>query len=186
VSGKLILVVGQSGAGKDSIIRYAMEKFKTDPQFVFPRRVITRQADIAAEDHDTMDVQEFLALKAQDGFALSWQAHDLHYGVPAQLNSELDAGRHVIVNVSRTILPDMPKLYPNYLIVEITAPPEILEARISARGRSTDGNITKRATRNVSPPPAGPYHFVISNEMSLQEAGEAFCALIEKQTYSAA
>jgi ribose 1,5-bisphosphokinase len=178
VSGKLILVVGPSGAGKDSIIGYAKEKFKNDPQFIFPRRIITRQADVAAEDHDTMDVREFLALKAKDGFALCWQAHDLHYGLPAQINSELDAGRHVIINVSRTILPDMPKLYPNYMVAEITASHEILAARIAARGRATDGNAVKRASRSVSAPSPDSRHFVIRNETSLREAGETFCALV--------
>jgi ribose 1,5-bisphosphokinase len=178
VSGKLILVVGPSGAGKDSVIRYAMEKFKNDPRFIFPRRVITRQADIAAEDHDTMDVIAFLAVKSQGGFALSWQAHDLHYGVPAQINSELDAGRHVIINVSRTVLPDMPKLYPNYIMVEVTASHEILAARIAARGRATDGNAVKRASRSVSAPSSDSHHFVIHNETSLREAGETFCALV--------
>ncbi len=178
MSGKLILVVGPSGAGKDSIIRYAKAKFKDDPQFVFPRRVITRKADIAAEDHDTIDVPAFLALKSQSGFALSWQAHDLHYGVPAQINNELADGKHVMVNVSRTILPDMPQLYPNYMVVEITAAPEILETRIAARGRATDGNVVKRATRKVDPPSTHSRHFVIRNETRLREAGEAFCALV--------
>jgi ribose 1,5-bisphosphokinase len=178
VSGKLILVVGPSGAGKDSVICYAMEKFKDDPQFVFPRRVITRQADVKAEDHATMDVPAFLALRSQGGFALSWQAHDLHYGVPAQINNELAEGRHVIVNVSRTILPDMPKLYPNYMVVEITASSEILASRIAARGRATDGDVARRATRKVDPPSPSACHFIIINETSLVEAGETFCALV--------
>ncbi len=178
MSGKLILVVGPSGAGKDSVIRYAMEKFKGDPQFTFPRRVITRQADVTAEDHDSIDVPNFLALKSQGGLALSWQAHDLHYGVPAQINNDLAVGKHLIVNVSRTILPDVPKLYPNYMVVEITASPEILETRILERGRATDGNVFKRATRKVSAPSLDPRHFVIRNETSLPEAGEEFCALV--------
>lgn len=178
MSGKLILVVGPSGAGKDSVIRYVMEKFKEDLRFVFPRRIITRQDDIATEDHDAIDVPAFLVLKSQGGFALNWLAHDLHYGVPAEINNDLAEGKHVIVNVSRTILPDMPKLYPNFMVVVITASPEILAARIAARGRATDGNVAKRATRKVDLPSTNLRHFVIRNEMSLREAGEAFCTLV--------
>lgn len=134
MSGKLILVVGPSGAGKDSVIRYVMEKFKEDLRFVFPRRIITRQADIATEDHDAIDVPAFLVLKSQGGFALNWLAHDLHYGVPAEINNDLAEGKHVIVNVSRTILPDMPKLYPNFMVVVLQPHPKFSQRELQRVG----------------------------------------------------
>jgi len=41
----LVLVVGPSGAGKDSLLKAAREEFRGDPRIGFARRVITRPAD---------------------------------------------------------------------------------------------------------------------------------------------
>ena len=180
--GKLILVVGPSGAGKDSIIRFAVGQLKNDPRFVFPRRVITRKADVANEDHDTVDTETFLAMSKQGAFALQWQAHDLHYGVPKHINSDLAVGKNIIVNVSRTILAEAPTIYLNYMVVEITASPEILAGRIAMRDRASDGDVMKRATRKVAALGSPRSHHVIRNETNLESACEEFCALIKAHT----
>ncbi len=56
--GRLILVVGPSGAGKDTIIDGAKEACAGNPAIVFPRRVVTRAVS-ATEDHDTLDDAAF-------------------------------------------------------------------------------------------------------------------------------
>ena len=180
--GKLILVVGPSGAGKDSIIRFAVAQLKDDPRFVFPRRVITRKADIAAEDHDTVDAETFLAMSKQGAFTLQWQAHDLHYGVPKYIDNDLAVGKNIIVNVSRTILAEVPTIYLNYMVIEITASPEILAGRIAMRDRSSDGDVMKRATRKVAALGSPLNYHVIRNETNLESACEEFCALIKANT----
>ena len=50
----LVLVVGPSGAGKDTLINAAKAALAGDDRFVFPRRVVTRPAVTALEDHDTV------------------------------------------------------------------------------------------------------------------------------------
>ena len=42
--GRLILVVGPSGAGKDTLLGLAKAACADDPGIIFSRRVITRQA----------------------------------------------------------------------------------------------------------------------------------------------
>ena len=49
--GRLVLVVGPSGAGKDTLIAGARVKCLNNPTIVFPRRVVTRAASVA-EDND--------------------------------------------------------------------------------------------------------------------------------------
>src|SRR5205814_1958275 len=79
--GELVLIVGPSGAGKDTLIGLVRDRLAGDPAVVFPRRVVTR-APSPDEENEFLTETEF-ARRAQAGaFALSWGAHGLHYGVP--------------------------------------------------------------------------------------------------------
>src|SRR5664279_1853677 len=103
MSGRLVLVVGPSGAGKDTLIAAAKAALADDRRFVFPRRVVTREAIAALEEHDSVSAAEFALREAQGAYALSWAAHGLRYGLPARLVDDLAAGRVIVVNASRTM-----------------------------------------------------------------------------------
>ncbi|MCY4190996.1 MAG: hypothetical protein OXD42_06705 [Rhodospirillaceae bacterium] len=104
MTGRLFLVVGPSGVGKDSILNGAREALADDARFVFARRFITRDATVGGEDHQPISDAEFSAIEESGGFLFSWRAHGLSYGLPASLRDDLDAGRHVVANVSRAAL----------------------------------------------------------------------------------
>ncbi|HXW27612.1 MAG TPA: phosphonate metabolism protein/1,5-bisphosphokinase (PRPP-forming) PhnN [Xanthobacteraceae bacterium] len=142
--GRLVLVVGPSGAGKDTLIDLARAALRHDPAVVFARRVVTRAAS-AAEDHDTMDEAAFERAARAGAFALAWGAHDLRYGIPATIDDDIRAGRVVVCNVSRTIIAAARARYAAVVVALITAPPEVLAARLNARGR--DGDIAGRLAR---------------------------------------
>jgi len=141
--GTLFLVVGPSGAGKDSLI--AAARAKLPKQFAFPRRVITRPVD-ASEDHDVCTDDEFARRDARGDFGLSWRAHGLHYGVPA-FEGVLAAGRHVVVNVSRDVVDTARLRFDPVRVIEVTAPVEVLAARLKARGREDVAAIGERLAR---------------------------------------
>jgi ribose 1,5-bisphosphokinase len=147
----LILVVGPSGAGKDTLMDGARAALADDPRFRFVRREITRPAGAGGEDHIAVTESDFAARVAAGGYALHWRAHGLGYGIPADIATDL-AGRHVVVaNVSRSVIAETTQRFP-VLMLEITAPSAVLAARLAARGREDAADIAERLRRDVALP----------------------------------
>ena len=136
----MLLVVGPSGAGKDSLLKAARQEFRDDPRISFARRVITRPADPDGEDHEPATEREFAARE----FALSWSAHGLRYGIPA-----VDMAPVVVANVSRGVIAEAARHFP-VRVIEVTAPPEVLIARLAARGRESPADIASRLSRAMT------------------------------------
>jgi len=144
--GRLILVVGPSGAGKDTLIAGARAACAQDPAVIFPRRVVTRDAT-AAEDHDTAGEETFRRAAAAGEFALWWEAHGHCYGIPCSVDHDIRAGRHVVCNVSRTVIALARSRYRSVVVVHVTAPEHVLQTRLASRGRTSDGNHADRIMR---------------------------------------
>ena len=146
--GRLLLVVGPSGAGKDTLLRLAQTACADDHDVVFPRRVVTR-ASSADEDNIALSPDEFARARDHGDFAVHWDAHGHSYALPLEINDDIRAGRAVVANVSRTVIAALRQTYTNVVVVAITAPPEVLAQRLAARARHTDGNIADRLARSV-------------------------------------
>jgi len=145
--GRLLLVVGPSGAGKDTVIAGAKAASAHDPAIVFPRRVVTRIAT-EAEEHDSLDDAGFEHALADGDFAFWWQAHGLRYGIPRSVDDDIRAGHTVICNVSRGAVADLGGRYARIVAILITAPADILAERLSGRSRTSDGSLHQRVKRN--------------------------------------
>jgi ribose 1,5-bisphosphokinase len=146
--GRLVLVVGPSGAGKDTLLNGARAACAYDPTVVFPQRVVTRPKS-DAEDHDSIDLAAFERAVSDGAFALSWQAHGNSYGIPAAIDRDIRAGRTVVCNVSRTIIDAARQRYGFVTVVAITAPEEVLQSRLASRRRLSDGSIAQRIERSA-------------------------------------
>ncbi|WP_373505801.1 phosphonate metabolism protein/1,5-bisphosphokinase (PRPP-forming) PhnN [Aestuariivirga sp.] len=177
--GHLVLVVGPSGAGKDSVLRGARQELAGDRRFVFPRRFVTRFADVSAEDHFTMTDMEFAIAVSEDAFSLWWEAHGNFYGIGKSIEADLKAGCVVAVNCSRAMLDQAAAQYPNVTVAEITASPGVLVSRIVARGRETEAEAIQRVSRSVPVYPAGLQIVRIENNGALQDAVDRFCDILE-------
>jgi ribose 1,5-bisphosphokinase len=177
-AGVLWLVVGPSGAGKDTLIDGARAALAGDPRFVFPRRDITRPADAGGEDHRAVDLAAFEAHRAAGGYVLSWGAHGLHYGVPVSVADDVAAGRAVVVNVSRGVIGEARRRFVHVRVISVTVPPEVLAARLAARGRESAAEIEARLQRAVSVDPGGEGVIPFVNDRPRAAAIEAFVAVL--------
>ena len=169
--GRLVLVVGPSGAGKDTLIGLARAASDGDGNIVFPRRVVTREAT-AFEDNAQVSFETFRQARDNGAFAVHWEAHGHGYALPRAIDDELRAGRTVVANVSRTVIEAMRRTYVDVVVVSITAPAEILGQRLAARARGSDGEIADRLGRAVDGAAAVPdvtIHNIGSAETHAQE-----------------
>lgn len=178
--GALIAVVGPSGAGKDTLIDRALA---VRPDLVRARRIITRPPAPGTEDFDSVDESAFDRLISEGALALFWQAHGLRYGVPASVDADLAAGRSVVANLSRRSLPDAAVRFADTRILWITAPVEVLSARLAARGREDQADIEARLRRKTDEAP--PEAVIIDNGGDLEEAVAAFLSALPSQAVSA-
>ena len=153
--GRLILVVGPSGAGKDTLIGLVRAACADDGNVVFPRRVVTREAS-PFEDNEQVSFEAFRQARGRGDFAVHWEAHGHCYALPRAIDDDIRAGRTVVANVSRTVVDAMRRAYADVVVISITAPPEILSQRLAKRSRSSDGQITNRLDRALDGVAAAP------------------------------
>lgn len=152
MSGRLIAFVGPSGVGKDSVMTALAEM---DPSFTLVRRVITRAPEAGGEEYTPVTEVEFEAMRDAGAFCLSWQAHGLHYGIPQELCREIAGGAEKLINLSRSMLTEAARVFPGLVILNISASPDVLAARLAGRGRESAEEIARRLERAEQKLPEG-------------------------------
>lgn len=145
--GTLVLVVGPSGAGKNTLIDGARRSLEADERFVFARRMVTRPGRAAGDI--AMAPDDFEAARRQGAFALSWRAHGLAYGVPLDISKPLEEGRCVIANVSRGVIAEARKAFPRVRVIHVDAPVTLLRQRLAQRSREPAGDQQERLRRAI-------------------------------------
>lgn len=146
-AGCMVVVVGPSGAGKDTLMAAAAERFAGDPRLHVVRRVITRPSDAGGEDFEGVDVTEFERRRASGDFAVHWQAHGLHYAIPRNACERVEAGQIVVANGSRSALKHFQKAFSHVVVLNIVASKAVLAERLFARGRESLDDIEQRLQR---------------------------------------
>lgn len=166
MTGNFFFVVGPSGAGKDSLLS-GVQPLLPPGQFIFARRVITREAVAHTEDHDSCSEAEFLAREAKGDFLITWQAHGLMYGLPASLLDAIASGMHVIANGSRNMVEPLQRKVSSLKVIEVNAPLEVLRARLNSRSRESPEEIERRLQRASLALPSGVPSVRVMNDLSL-------------------
>ena len=176
--GKLVLVVGNSGSGKDSIIKGVKERYPSDLiKLYLTQRYITRPYS-DTEDNIAVTPEDFKKMSTQGRFALEWHIYGLDYGVPIEIDELMKKGHPVLVNVSRSIVKEARDIYQNLLVVFIEVPFEITLERVKERSRESGVRLEERiqrAKKNQSFPDAD---FIVDNSGDLEDAINKFLSYL--------
>lgn len=180
----MIYIIGPSGAGKDSLLnglRQDMAGMAKPPPLYFAQRTITRNHHQTNEDHEAVNEAQFERLHQSQAFALNWVANGLNYGVRHTELAPMTKGTWVIVNGSRAYLDEAKRRFPGLTVLHITAPTEVLRARLLARGRENEQAIEARLSRvqNFAPEPND---ICVSNGGTLAESLNMLKNLLKERT----
>lgn len=171
--GRVVLVVGPSGAGKDAILQDAQRRLAGDERFMFPQRIVTR-ASSAAEDHLSCTVAEFEERRHAGKFALCWSAHGLSYAIPMDVDAAVLSGACAIFNASRHVVAAARARYRRAACVLIDAPAELRASRLATRSRESVSAIERRLERAAPDAGAIAPDLVIVNDGTVTQAVERF------------
>lgn len=169
---KIILIVGPSGVGKDTLIKGAKKELKTDINFV--KRYITRKPD-KSEKNYYLDEYAFEILKHNSLFVSTWNAHDNFYGIS---KNSIKNGLNII-SISRSKIEDFEKVYKDVYTINITVPKEELRNRLLVRKRENEEEIEKRLNRTYKKIKARNL-IDFDNSGEIEESVNTFIKLLKK------
>ncbi len=185
MSGRLVYVMGPSGAGKDTLLAHAKAHLQ-GTSVLFAHRYITRAADAGGENHVALQPEEFAWRETQGLFALAWHSHGLSYGIGREIDLWLTQGATVVVNGSRAHCGAACAAYPGSLIVLIEAQPEVLAKRLAARGREDEAQVRARLARQPAfEVPDGAQLMRIDNSGALADSAAVLTLALRDEDISA-
>lgn len=147
--GKLIVISGFSGAGKDSVARGLMELCDNYTYSISATTRKPRENEKEGVDYYFLSEAEF-AEKALSGQFLEYATFcGNQYGTPAAPVAEkLDEGRDVILVIECIGAMNIKNLFPDAILVFVsTESMEVLEERIRKRGKDDEETIRKRLAK---------------------------------------
>ena len=144
--GRLIVVSGPSGAGKDTLIRAALEAI---PELVLIASATTRkprEGEVEDVDHVFLSREEFERWIEEDRL-LEWAEYSGNlYGTPKQSVEELlESGRSVILRIELQGARQIKERRPDAVMVFVRAPSlEETRRRLESRATETSESVESR------------------------------------------
>ncbi len=173
---KIILIVGPSGSGKDTLLRHARKALESQHGFIFSKRYITRPPD-TNEDNYYVDQYAFEQLCRGGFFLATWEAHNNLYGIPHHIFITSETSSAIVCSISRTAISDFEKIYSDSVTINVTASDEILRERLAKRGREDELSINRRIQRAKLPIQSNKL-ITFDNSVALEESKRGFTSLL--------
>jgi len=173
----IVLIVGASGTGKDTLLRTAGHTFAERADVLFLQRYITRPSD-ANENNYFLDQSAFNVLQANNFFISHWQAHGNSYGIAENHIDQVPEDGQAVISVSRTAIADFESKYSRVFTIQIQADLETLQQRLRNRNREDSKAIEQRLARAGFTVPAR--HLILfDNSRDLRQTAPGFIQLLE-------
>ncbi|HJP83098.1 MAG TPA: guanylate kinase [Fimbriimonadaceae bacterium] len=146
MSGKLVILSGPSGVGKDTVLA---EWHKVNPQVTRVVACTTRQprtSETDGEDYHFLSVQEFLFKIETGDFLEHKEVHGNYYGTPqSAMQTLLDAGKIAVLKIDVQGALTVMNRRPDAISIFLQPPNDgELERRIRERGLDSDEVIRVR------------------------------------------
>ena len=169
---KVFLIIGNSGAGKDTVIDEVLRRFP--PHYMklqVPKRVITRQSS-DTEKFEPVDTETFYKLRESGEFILEWESYEHFYGIRREVLDWLDAGHPVLLNVSRNVVQTAREKFPDVRVIFIRVPLDVTADRIIERGRESYKEVLNRVVRAQEHQDYEGADLIVDNVGNLEETSQ--------------
>jgi guanylate kinase len=149
--GRLIVVSGPSGAGKDTLIKAALEAI---PELALIASATTRkprEGEVDGKDHVFLSREEFERWIEEDRF-LEWAEYSGNlYGTPKQSVEELlEIGRSVMLRIELQGARQIKERRPDAVMVFVRAPSlEETRRRLESRATETSESVESRMSTAI-------------------------------------
>jgi guanylate kinase len=166
-TGTLFIFSAPSGAGKTSLVKALLDTTGYIGVSVSHTTRAPRPGEADGKDYHFVSKEEFQQLVSEDAFLEHAQVFDNFYGTSQRwVESELEAGRDVILEIDWQGAQQVRRLMPEAVSVFI-APPSIeaLEQRLRNRGQDSE-EIIQRRMRDARSEMShyGEYDYLIIND----------------------
>ena len=147
-SSRVIFFIGNSGSGKDTIMRKLKENLELNDISVYiPKRRITRE-NHESEKFISVNEETFLNLLNTNKFILSWFIYGNYYGyLKDDIMPYLDGKTYLFMNISRGVASKAVEIFPQSRFVRIVVDDEVAIQRIKNRKRDSEDMLNKRIER---------------------------------------
>jgi ribose 1,5-bisphosphokinase len=184
--GKIYYMIGASGSGKGTLMRYAQEKLKGRYPIIFPSRYVTKPTH-QAEGDISLTYDEMKKRIEDEEFLIACGYNGNFYALGSVFEEAIKYGVSVVTDGSRELLLEMeyeglyPDIYPYIRSIFIEVESDIAEERIYERGREGLEEIQKRVRRINRFNQAKTVSVkVINNSGDIEEAGEELVEFLKE------
>ncbi len=179
--GRLLIVSGPSGSGKDTILKKVLSRM---PEIKFSISSITRpmrEGEVEGEKYNFVSREYFEEMIKNDALLEYNNYIGNYYGTPkAPIDDVIENGGEIIIEVDVNGQANIKKRVDSALSIFIMPPSfEVLKARLSGRGTDSDEVIEQRmqeALKEIAC--AKNYDYIVVND-DLEEAVEDFIGIIK-------
>ena len=180
--GKLLVLSGPSGCGKGTVLRALMAGREDMAFSVSATTRSPRPGEVDGREYFFVTRERFMEMVEQGELLEHAEFVGNCYGTPkAPVLQQLDAGRHVLLDIEVQGAAQVKKAMPEAVLVFLTPPSlEELERRLRGRGTETEEKILQRLkTAEYEMTLAGEYDYTVVNDEVARAAAE-LAEILEK------